>query len=605
METNNKKKENILDGIKYICDVISEVALLFEEQHRKQHVYYELPRFIYRGITKFYPYEDEGGKGISAPDLSEVKNDYIRSGLSLKMYRNSKEDTDSCNDLTDRGYIRINYLNSLENLIINAKKHYPEQYKDSMSDLNILADIQHNGGATCLVDFSKNVLTALWFACNADLQDDGFIYCYDIMEDMIVKDNLTILKSKDEKESIRKLLLQTYKETNISSDVTARFCLWEPSANNTRIVRQDSVFMFGIEKFHVKEHGIQIVRIPAHKKLNILKAMKGLFNITGSTIYNDHIGFASINNKFSLDYKLYADPYYRGYVNMIRGCYGSALDYLKLWEGNNKEQLPDQKQIELCFSLAVCYKKFGKEIGKENTYYDNAIIEYDKVVSLARKILNATDLESSKREYYMTKCTRAMNGIMDLLFELNRYNQAIGYCDIIIYEIEKGCLKSRKEDNVSANKSLNPRYCKIEKMELLDLDVLTRNLANDERNNYVQRMEQFYQDAVSYPDNSFFDKLLIAYYKFVFDIVVSRNKKVSKAQITTVNQWKRLIREHDTPNKYDNYISWNFLDIKTMIDKLDEKKYNEKKRYLLNATAYMISFRDEFEMQSWGRSAEM
>lgn len=474
-----------------------------------------------------------------------------------------------------------------------------------MTDLDILADIQHNGGATCLVDFSKNVLTALWFACNADHNDDGFIYCYDIMEDMIVHDNLTILKSDNEKQSIRELLLQTYKETNVSSDTTARFCLWEPTPKNARIVRQDSVFLFGIEKFLIKEHGVRIIKIPAEKKQCMLQAMRGLFNITGNSIYNDPVGFASVNNKFSLDYNLSVNPYHRGYVNMIRGCYGTALDYLKLWEGNNNENLPDRKKLELCFSLAVCYKNLSAKIYEDGMYYDNAMIEYDKVVSIARKILKTPKLSDDKRKYYRTKCTRAMNGVMDLLFELKRYEQAINYCDIIIEEINNGCLRCNDREAMSTEKKLNPRYCKIEKMELLDLDVLTRRLAKNVRNSYVQRMEKYYKDALSHPDNSFFDKLLIEYYKFVFDVIVWKGKQVPNAKIAMVNTWKKAIQSHTTPHKYENYISWNFVDIKRQIDAMDESEYGEKKRYLLNATAYMISFRDEFEMQSWGRNADM
>lgn len=611
METTNKESKNIIDGIEYVCDILMNVKQVYSLQQEKNACYYELPRFIYRGITKFYPYNDVGGDGIKTPEEEVVLNDYIRSGLSVKLYKNSigndtipkKDNNKSYNNLAERGYIRINYLNNLENMIINARKHYPEQYKDGMSDLNILADIQHNGGATCLVDYSKNILTAIWFACHNDHDADGFIYCYDIMEDMIVNDNLTILKPDEENESIRKLLLQTHKETNISSDTTSRFCLWEPKPNNTRITRQDSIFVFGIEKFLVREHGIKVIKIPAYKKLCILKAMKGLFNVTGNSIYNDPVGFASLNSKFSLDYNLNTDPYHRGYVNMIRGLYESALDYLKLWEGNNNESLSDKRTLELCFSLAVCYKNQSAKVYKDKKYYDNAIIEYDKVVTLARKILKDNELSESERKYYQTKCTRAASGIMDLLFELKRYSQAIDYCDTIIHEINNGCLTCN--DTSSKGKNLNPRYCKIEKMELLDLVVLTEKLTNDKRNSYVLLMEKYYEDAFSHPGNSFFDQLLIAYYKFVFDVAISKGKYIKKETLAEVNKWKKDIRSNETPSKYDNYISWNFVDIKNLIDNLDERKYGDKKGYLLNATAYMISFRDEFEMQSWGRSAEM
>ena len=200
-----------------------------------------------------------------------------------------------------------------------------------------------------------------------------------------------------------------------------------------------------------------------------------------------------------------------------------------------------------------------------------------------------------------------MNGIMDLLFELKRYSHAIDFCDTIIREITHGCLRNCEtaEDSNEMSKNLNPRYCKIEKMELLDLDIMTRKLANDERNDYILRMENYYQEAISHPENSFFDKLLIEYYKFVFDVAVWKGQKIPNLLKVEVVRWRELLRNNCTPDKYDNYVSWNFVDIKKVIDELDERKYGEKKEYLLYATAYMISFRDEFEMQNWGRSSEM
>ena len=39
------------------------------------------------------------------------------------------------------------------------KQHYPGNYA-SWRDLENLGDLQHNGAATCLVDFSKNLLVS-------------------------------------------------------------------------------------------------------------------------------------------------------------------------------------------------------------------------------------------------------------------------------------------------------------------------------------------------------------------------------------------------------------------------------------------------------------
>lgn len=264
------KENKISCGLKHIRAILDRIGKFSDESHFK-----DMGRFIFRGITKFYPDDESllqnGINKVYSP--LDIENEYIKSGLSIRLHK-----TTSFNRC-DSSYIRANYINLLEDLINNAKKHYPQKYGIDFSDLDILADIQHNGGATCLVDFSKNILTSLWFACSADPECDGYIYCYDYINDMIRNDALTYIRPDDEKKSIRDLISQTYKETNISSDITARFCLWEPSTRNNRILRQDSIFLFGIEKFHVKTHGIKVIRIPSEWKENICFALRNIRGI--------------------------------------------------------------------------------------------------------------------------------------------------------------------------------------------------------------------------------------------------------------------------------------------------------------------------------------
>lgn len=49
---------------------------------------------------------------------------------------------------------------------------------------------------------------------------------------------------------------------------------------------------------------------------------------------------------------------------------------------------------------------------------------------------------------------------------------------------------------------------------------------------------------------------------------------------------------------YNSYILWNFADIKEAIKKLDLGDSSFKKELLSSATAQIIAFRDEFEVQS-------
>lgn len=73
--------------------------------------------------------------------------------------------------------------------------------------------------------------------------------------------------------------------------------LWEPSGFNNRIIRQDSIFLFGRSPFIVSDHDVVTILIPAPIKQSVKEALDTYFNISESTIYNDTIGFAIANGK--------------------------------------------------------------------------------------------------------------------------------------------------------------------------------------------------------------------------------------------------------------------------------------------------------------------
>lgn len=161
--------ENLLYGIEYVISFMNEVKTVTSKRLK----YYKYPQFIFRGISKFYPYQSK--TGIDKPTIDEVKADTIRSGLSVRL-----DSYDSNNKPETKPYIRANYVNILRDMIKTAKRHFPDKYQEEMSDLDILADIQYNGGATCLVDFVKNVLTALWLLLSATAQIIAFRDEFDV-----------------------------------------------------------------------------------------------------------------------------------------------------------------------------------------------------------------------------------------------------------------------------------------------------------------------------------------------------------------------------------------------------------------------------------------
>ena len=582
--------ENLLKGIEYVINFMNEVKAVTSKQLK----YYKYPQFIFRGISKFYPYQSK--TGINKPTTDKVLADTIRSGLSVRL-----DSYDGYNKPDTKPYIRANYVNILRDMIKTAKRHFPDKYQENMSDLDILADIQHNGGATCLVDFSKNILTALWFACNTDTNADGFVYCYDVMHDIIVNDCLSNIK--DESQPIESLLAQTYRETNICSDVDTRFCIWEPSSRNNRIIRQDSVFVFGMEKFIVKDHGIEIIRIDADKKECILLAMEAFFNVSEDTIFNDSIGFAHANRKTIPYRKLEISAYTRGFDDMINGNYEAALEFFKLYESECRKKATMEELIEMHFSLAVCYKHI-KRANKTITYEENAIIEYSQVIKLIRKMFSNKCHEKialkQDRDYYIRKCTRAYNGIFDMLYETKQYEKAICKCDELICDIESGMLENKSDKTLPMNKELSPIYCKITKMELLDLQLMKdyKNMQNYAKEKIMTYREDAFKLLKGEKQEKYFDKLLIEYYTLVYQVLVAPEEEKDKFK----KDFSRLIinmkNSFEEAEPYNSYILWNFADIKEAIKKLDLGGSSFKKELLSSATAQIIAFRDEFEVQS-------
>lgn len=226
--------------------------------------------YIYRGITAYYSSLN-----------NNVDSHIIQSGLNVRLEQALGE------------YSEDDYSNELKRLIKTARKKFPQIYQSC--DLNVLADIQHNGGATCLIDFSKNILTALWFACQNEFEKCAYLYCYNILPDLSQN---TLIRIEDENSmNIESVFDMDSAINNYSANNYKHYYIWEPSGFNNRIIRQDSIFLLGRNLFMVSEHDVITILIPAPIKQSIKEALDTYFNISESTIYNDTIGFAIANGK--------------------------------------------------------------------------------------------------------------------------------------------------------------------------------------------------------------------------------------------------------------------------------------------------------------------
>lgn len=239
-------------------EILQQILSLVEKKYHLGN-----DRIIYRGITSFH----------SAPfkDIKAIEH-CILSGSDVRF---SHQDNP----------INVN-PSYLSDLVCEAKRMFPGKYNGS--ELEILAEIQHYGGATCLIDFSKNILISLWFACCGEHNKTGYLYCYNIEND--VKNKVTRIVDNSSDVSLKDTILR-----NVTDN--PRFYIWEPVALNSRIIRQDSIFLFGKDPFLVKEHDVLTIRIPSKLKPIILEFISDMFNISEKTVFRDPVGFAIANGK--------------------------------------------------------------------------------------------------------------------------------------------------------------------------------------------------------------------------------------------------------------------------------------------------------------------
>ena len=167
-----------------------------------------------------------------------------------------------------------------------------------LSDLELLAELQHFGAATCLIDFTRDFLFALWFACQIheneeDIKQDGKVFVLNINDAQI----FSSLEQKDLEHNIEAILnFQTRRKKEESEEAALRaqnpsYWHWSPQGMNERILRQNSLFLFGKSKI-ADDHIIGEIQVQKQDKEGVLEELK-ILGITRESLFKDMPGFAS------------------------------------------------------------------------------------------------------------------------------------------------------------------------------------------------------------------------------------------------------------------------------------------------------------------------
>ena len=181
-------------------------------------------------------------------------------------------------------------LNYLEKELIDSAKRegYDRQNGKELSDLELLAELQHHQAATCLIDFTRNFHIGLWFACAPNDDKDGKVFIVDSGNPSLFE-NITPERSKTSIEEI----FSASEEDNFPFQKKVLY--WQPPTQSKRIIAQHSCFIFSSGK--IPDGTYAEITIKKEDKPNIRLALYRYYGLDDKSVYRDFTGFASANSQ--------------------------------------------------------------------------------------------------------------------------------------------------------------------------------------------------------------------------------------------------------------------------------------------------------------------
>ena len=221
----------------------------------------------FRRIRKEYNNDFVSSSSSDDEDIKNMKNRGNDKSLIFK-----KKDGSYYISLTDK--TKNDFINYNVNLIEKAKmRGYNVKNLKGLSDLQILSELRHFGAATCLIDFTKNFLNALWFA------GGGVIYVID--KKLLEK----ISTETESNQSIRDLLRNE------------KLRYWIPEKTNDRILSQESIFVFGKPILENKDLILKKIIVAKEDNELLRYELDRFFNINSDKLFPDFYGFALNNSQ--------------------------------------------------------------------------------------------------------------------------------------------------------------------------------------------------------------------------------------------------------------------------------------------------------------------
>ena len=266
----------------------------------------------------------ESGTEPQNQELNEVLN--IINALARKsasadyIYRGETQCFDEVSSRLFREYPYVTDIEDVQQVHLDeARRHTFET-----DAFDILAELQHYGGDTNLIDFTTDYLIALFFACDGDYSLNG-----------------------------RVVLLKKTEERNKQ--------IYSPRHPVKRVLAQKSVFVWTPDGY-VEPDACQ--KIPHHLKLPMLDYLQKAHGISTETIYNDLHGFIRVQTIHREANKKLA----MALVQLEREDYQGAIEWC------DKALDLNPRMTEAYFERGNVYRNRGE--------LDQAIGDYNRAIEL-------------------------------------------------------------------------------------------------------------------------------------------------------------------------------------------------------------------------------
>ena len=263
-------------------------------------------------------------------------------------------------------YLVTGYLHERVNEVMMRFTDHNKRYP-----LEVMAWMQHYGFATGLIDFTESALVALWFACKDKQGTSGKVIAVRLDNNEKIKE----IKNRDD----TKGPLESFFPIKPSEKLQ----VWRPGDSDSRMITQQSLFIFGVPEIIEKNFIIDDFLVQAEEKgvyMEILKRM----GISESSIYSDFSGFAAANAS-DKDYELdLAEIYYAEKVNKEpeNSLYHFQKGVFNAARGAYREAVSDyNKAIEIDPQNAVAYSNRGstlQDLGRP----EEAVSDYNKAIEI-------------------------------------------------------------------------------------------------------------------------------------------------------------------------------------------------------------------------------